>query len=150
MRQPPGTTAACITARRRMTCGSPTRGNHRQSGPDRSCGPSRGEHHPLRAGWQCWEHADPHSGCVLAGQVGISDYLKMGNGVVSTTQSGVGHHVKDGARISRSPAFDNRKCLRSMTVLTRRYDLDRRVRILRKFAGRERIGGKEKSLLGGT
>lgn len=75
------------------------------------------------------------SHCVLAGQVGVINHLKVGDGVVITAQSGVGHDVPNGARISGSPAFDNRRWLRSTAVFSRLADLDREVRSLRKLAG---------------
>lgn len=75
------------------------------------------------------------SNCVLAGQVGVINHLKVGDGVVITAQSGVGHDVPGGARISGSPAFDNRRWLRSTAVFSRLADLDREVRSLRKLAG---------------
>ncbi len=70
--------------------------------------------------------------CVLAGQVGVINHLRIGDGTVITAQSGVGHDLPAGSRVSGSPAFDNRRWLRSTAVFTRLSDLDRQVRRLRK------------------
>jgi UDP-3-O-[3-hydroxymyristoyl] glucosamine N-acyltransferase len=67
---------------------------------------------------------------VLAGQVGIINHLHIGDGVVVTAQSGVGHDVEPGAKISGSPAFDNRRWLRSTAVFERLPELQRSVRQL--------------------
>lgn len=74
--------------------------------------------------------------CVLAGQVGVINHLKIGNSVVITAQSGVGHDVPDHAMVSGSPAFDNRRWLRSTAVYARLPEIDRELRKLRKQAGR--------------
>ncbi len=74
--------------------------------------------------------------CVLAGQVGVINHLKIGDSVVITAQSGVGHDVPDHAMVSGSPAFDNRRWLRSTAVYARLPELDRELRKLRKQAGR--------------
>ena len=70
--------------------------------------------------------------CVLAGQVGVINHLKIGDSVVITAQSGVGHDVPDHAMVSGSPAFDNRRWLRSTAVYARLPELDRELRKLRK------------------
>jgi UDP-3-O-[3-hydroxymyristoyl] glucosamine N-acyltransferase len=67
---------------------------------------------------------------VLAGQVGIINHLRIGDGVLVTAQSGVGHDVEAGQKISGSPAFDNRRWLRSTAVFERLPDLQRSVRQL--------------------
>ena len=72
------------------------------------------------------------SDCILAGQVGVINHLDIGNGVVVTAQSGVGHDLPDGAKVSGSPAFDNRRWLRSTAVYGRLPEIDRDVRKLRK------------------
>lgn len=74
--------------------------------------------------------------CVLAGQAGVINHLKIGDSVVITAQSGVGHDVPDHAMVSGSPAFDNRRWLRSTAVYARLPELDRELRKLRKQAGR--------------
>ena len=70
--------------------------------------------------------------CILAGQVGVINHLKIGDSVVITAQSGVGHDVPDHSTVSGSPAFDNRRWLRSTAVYTRLPELDRELRKLRK------------------
>ena len=72
------------------------------------------------------------SDCILAGQVGVINHLDIGNGVVVTAQSGVGHDLPDGAKVSGSPAFDNRRWLRSTAVYGRLPAIDRDVRRLKK------------------
>ena len=72
------------------------------------------------------------SSCILAGQVGVINHLEIGNSVLITAQSGVGHDLEDGAKVSGSPAFDNRQWLRSTAVYNRLPDIDREVRRLRK------------------
>ena len=72
------------------------------------------------------------SDCILAGQAGVINHLDIGNGVVITAQSGVGHDLPDGAKVSGSPAFDNRRWLRSTAVYGRLPEIDREVRKLRK------------------
>ena len=72
------------------------------------------------------------SDAILAGQVGVINHLDIGNGVVVTAQSGVGHDLPDGAKVSGSPAFDNRRWLRSTAVYGRLPEIDREVRKLRK------------------
>ena len=72
------------------------------------------------------------SDCILAGQVGVINHLDIGNGVVVTAQSGVGHDLPNGAKVSGSPAFDNRRWLRSTAVYGRLPGIDRDVRRLKK------------------
>lgn len=70
--------------------------------------------------------------CILAGQVGVINHLKIGNHVLITAQSGVGHDLPDNAKVSGSPAFDNRQWLRSTAIYGRLPELDRELRKLRK------------------
>lgn len=70
--------------------------------------------------------------CILAGQVGVINHLKIGNHVLITAQSGVGHDLPDKAKVSGSPAFDNRQWLRSTAVYGKLPELDRELRKLRK------------------
>ena len=70
--------------------------------------------------------------CILAGQVGVINHLKIGNNVLITAQSGVGHDLPDNAKVSGSPAFDNRQWLRSTAVYGKLPELDRELRRLRK------------------
>lgn len=72
------------------------------------------------------------SDCILAGQVGIINHLHIGNRVLVTAQSGVGRDFPDGAKVSGSPAIDNRQWLRSTAVYARLPEIDREVRKLRK------------------
>ena len=67
---------------------------------------------------------------VLAGQAGIINHLNIGDGVQIYAQSGVGQDVPAGARISGSPAFDNRQWLRSTAVFQKLPELQRAVRQL--------------------
>ena len=73
--------------------------------------------------------------CILAGQVGVINHLTIGDGVLITAQSGVGSDVASGAKISGSPAFDNRLWLRSTAAFPRLPELEREVRRLRKKIG---------------
>ena len=70
--------------------------------------------------------------CILAGQVGVINHLHIGNRVLITAQSGVGHDLPDDSKVSGSPAFDNRRWLRSTAAYSRLPDIDREVRKLRK------------------
>ena len=70
--------------------------------------------------------------CILAGQAGVINHLDIGNGVVVTAQSGVGHDLPDGAKVSGSPALENRRWLRSTAVFGRLPEVDRNVRKLKK------------------
>ena len=67
---------------------------------------------------------------VLAGQVGIINHLHIGDNVQIYAQSGVGHDVPAGARISGSPAFDNRQWLRATAVFQKLPEIHRAVRQL--------------------
>lgn len=70
--------------------------------------------------------------CILAGQVGVINHLHIGNRVLITAQSGVGHDLPDDSKVSGSPAFDNRRWLRSTAAYSRLPEIDREVRKLRK------------------
>ncbi len=72
--------------------------------------------------------------CILAGQVGVINHLKIGDNVLITAQSGVGHDLPDNAKVSGSPAFDNRQWLRSTAIYGKLPELDRELRRLRKKA----------------
>lgn len=74
--------------------------------------------------------------CILAGQAGVINHLELGDGVLVTAQSGVGHDLPGGSKVSGSPAFDNRRWLRSTALYGRLPELDREVRRLRKRVGR--------------
>ncbi len=69
---------------------------------------------------------------LLAGQVGISGHLTIHEGATVYAQSGVGHDVPAGARISGSPAFAANEWLRSITAFQKLADLARSVRDLKR------------------
>ena len=69
---------------------------------------------------------------LLAGQVGSSGHLTVGEGAIVYAQSGIGGDVEPGARISGSPAFAARDWLRAITVIPKLPDLLKSVRDLRK------------------
>lgn len=68
----------------------------------------------------------------LAGQVGVVGHLRIGDGAIVTAQSGIPGDLEPGAIVSGSPAFDNRKWLRSIAVFARLPELQRRVRELER------------------
>ena len=72
------------------------------------------------------------SDCVLAGQAGVINHLEIGDRVLVTAQSGVGHDLPSDAKVSGSPAFDNRRWLRSTAAYSRLPALGREVRGLKK------------------
>jgi UDP-3-O-[3-hydroxymyristoyl] glucosamine N-acyltransferase len=69
---------------------------------------------------------------LLAGQVGISGHLTIHNDAIVYAQSGVGHDVPAGARISGSPAFDASEWLRAITALPKLPEILRTLRELKK------------------
>lgn len=79
--------------------------------------------------------------CVLAGQAGVINHLNLGDRVLVTAQSGVGKDVPDGSKVSGSPAFDNRKWLRSTSAFHRLPEIEREVRRLRKVVSKLGGGG---------
>ena len=72
------------------------------------------------------------SNVVLAGQVGSAGHLTIGDGAIVTAQSGVGDDIEAGRVVSGSPAFDNKKWLRSTAAFTRLPEIYRAVRELEK------------------
>ncbi|HEV8485136.1 MAG TPA: UDP-3-O-(3-hydroxymyristoyl)glucosamine N-acyltransferase [Blastocatellia bacterium] len=72
------------------------------------------------------------SNVVLAGQVGSAGHLTIGDGAIVTAQSGVGDDVEPGKVVSGSPAFDNRKWLRSTASFTRLPEIHRAMRDLER------------------
>lgn len=70
--------------------------------------------------------------CILAGQVGVINHLTIGDGVLITAKTGVGHDIESGAKISGSPAIDNRQWLRCTAVYNRLPELDKRVKKLER------------------
>jgi UDP-3-O-[3-hydroxymyristoyl] glucosamine N-acyltransferase len=69
---------------------------------------------------------------VLAGQVGSSGHLTVGEGAIVYAQSGIGGDVEPGARISGSPAFAASDWLRAITVIPKLPQLLKSVRDLKK------------------
>ncbi len=72
------------------------------------------------------------SNVVLAGQVGSAGHLSIGDGAIVTAQSGVGDDIEPGRVVSGSPAFDNRKWLRSTAAFTRLPEIHRAIRDLER------------------
>ncbi len=70
------------------------------------------------------------SNCILAGQVGTAGHLTVGDGTVITAQSGVPNDVPAHSLYSGYPAVENREWLKTMAVLNRLPDLQKRVREL--------------------
>jgi len=65
---------------------------------------------------------------ILAGQVGVAGHCTIGDGAIATAQSGIPSDVAPGATVSGTPAFDNRKWLRSAALFQRLPDLVRELR----------------------
>ncbi len=74
---------------------------------------------------------------ILAGQSGVAGHCELGDGVILTAQSGVSHDVTAGAMLSGSPAFENRKWLRAVTIFQRLPELLKRLDRLEKCADRD-------------
>jgi UDP-3-O-[3-hydroxymyristoyl] glucosamine N-acyltransferase len=56
---------------------------------------------------------------ILAGQVGVAGHCTIGDGAIATAQSGIPSDVAPGATVSGTPAFENRKWLRSAAIFQR-------------------------------
>jgi len=69
---------------------------------------------------------------LLAGQVGISGHLTIHDNAIVYAQSGVGHDVPAGARISGSPAFAANEWLRVITTFPKLAEIAKTVRELKK------------------
>ena len=69
---------------------------------------------------------------LLAGQVGISGHLTIHDNAIVYAQSGVGHDVPAGARISGSPAFAANEWLRVITTFPKLAEIARTVRELKQ------------------
>ena len=65
---------------------------------------------------------------ILAGQVGVAGHCTIGDGAIATAQSGIPGDVAPGATVSGTPAFDNRKWLRSAALFQRLPDLVRNMK----------------------
>ena len=65
------------------------------------------------------------SNVILAGQVGVAGHCTIGDGAIATAQSGIPGDVAPGATVSGTPAFDNRRWLRSAAIFQRLPELIR-------------------------
>jgi UDP-3-O-[3-hydroxymyristoyl] glucosamine N-acyltransferase len=65
---------------------------------------------------------------ILAGQVGVAGHCTIGDGVIATAQSGIPSDVAAGTTVSGTPAFENRRWLRSAALFQRLPDLVRELR----------------------
>jgi UDP-3-O-[3-hydroxymyristoyl] glucosamine N-acyltransferase len=71
---------------------------------------------------------------ILAGQAGVAGHCSLGDGVILTAQAGVSHDVPPGRMLSGSPAFENRKWLRSAVAFERLPEMMKRIIRLEKLA----------------
>jgi len=71
-------------------------------------------------------------GVLLAGQVGVSGHLTIHENAVVYAQSGIGHDVPAGSRVSGSPAFAANVWLRAITSFPKLPELLKTVRELKK------------------
>ena len=69
---------------------------------------------------------------LLAGQVGVSGHLTIHDNAIVYAQSGVGHDVAPGSRISGSPAFAANVWLRAISASAKLPGVVRTVRDLKK------------------
>ena len=69
---------------------------------------------------------------MLAGQVGLSDHLKIGNQVNIGAQSGVMHDIPDGQKWFGYPAQPDREAKRQIVALRQLPDLLKRLAALEK------------------
>jgi len=72
---------------------------------------------------------------LLAGQVGVSGHLTIHEDAIAYAQSGIGHDVPAGSRVSGSPAFAANIWLRAITAFPKLPELVKTVRELKKKAG---------------
>ena len=73
---------------------------------------------------------------LLAGQVGVSGHLTIHRDAIVYAQSGIGHDVAPGARVSGSPAFAANVWLRAITAFPKLPELLKTVRELKKKVDR--------------
>src|SRR6266404_7459915 len=71
-------------------------------------------------------------GVLLAGQVGVSGHLTIHQDAIVYAQSGIGHDVPAGSRVSGSPAFAANVWLRAITAFPKLPGLLKTVRELKK------------------
>jgi UDP-3-O-[3-hydroxymyristoyl] glucosamine N-acyltransferase len=69
---------------------------------------------------------------LLAGQVGVSGHLTIHDNAIVYAQSGIGHDVPAGSRVSGSPAFAANVWLRAITAFPKLPELLKTVRELKK------------------
>ncbi|HTM47462.1 MAG TPA: UDP-3-O-(3-hydroxymyristoyl)glucosamine N-acyltransferase [Bryobacteraceae bacterium] len=69
---------------------------------------------------------------LLAGQVGVSGHLTIHQDAIVYAQSGIGHDVPAGSRVSGSPAFAANVWLRAITAFPKLPELLKTVRDLKK------------------
>ena len=69
---------------------------------------------------------------LLAGQVGVSGHLTIHDNAIAYAQSGIGHDVPAGSRVSGSPAFAANVWLRAVTAFPKLPELLKTVRELKK------------------
>jgi UDP-3-O-[3-hydroxymyristoyl] glucosamine N-acyltransferase len=69
---------------------------------------------------------------LLAGQVGVSGHLTIHDNAICYAQSGIGHDVPAGSRVSGSPAFAANVWLRAITAFPKLPELLKTVRELKK------------------
>ena len=67
---------------------------------------------------------------ILAGQAGVAGHCRVGDNVIVTAQSGTHGDIPAGSTVSGSPAFDNKRWLRSVAIFNRLPELARAVRNL--------------------
>jgi UDP-3-O-[3-hydroxymyristoyl] glucosamine N-acyltransferase len=65
---------------------------------------------------------------ILAGQVGVAGHCTIGDGAIATAQSGIPSDVAAGVTVSGTPAFENRRWLRSAAIFQRLPELIRELR----------------------
>jgi UDP-3-O-[3-hydroxymyristoyl] glucosamine N-acyltransferase len=83
---------------------------------------------------------------ILAGQVGVAGHCTIGDGAIATAQSGIPSDVAAGATVSGTPAFENRKWLRSAAIFQR---LPETLRDLKGNAGKNLMREKGQTETGG-
>jgi UDP-3-O-[3-hydroxymyristoyl] glucosamine N-acyltransferase len=71
-------------------------------------------------------------GVLLAGQVGVSGHLTIHENAIVYAQSGIGHDVPAGSRVSGSPAFAANVWLRAITAFPKLPEMLKTVRELKK------------------
>ncbi|MFH1076795.1 MAG: UDP-3-O-(3-hydroxymyristoyl)glucosamine N-acyltransferase [Pseudomonadota bacterium] len=67
---------------------------------------------------------------IIAGQAALSDHVVVGDNAILGPKSGIAHTVFAGEIVSGSPAMPHRTWLRSVTVLPRLPDMERKIREL--------------------